>query len=547
MKALAGTVCALLTAGCWAPGTLVPQYGTALFPYAPAPALARAAPHAESPEIPVVALPAEMFAPEPAPAAAPQPLMAASPPGARPGLVETAYVVPASAEPAEPAEPAKLAEQGPMLIPGGTQQAAMPVLDEPDGPPIAVTVSAQAVTLVQNPAAAAGASAAPQVAASQPSGPTIVHPGPVPAGIAPGAPAFVAPGGPAVIDPRAPVFAPEGALPASGAPFGPCETCPPWVSGGGCGACDPCDPCGLPCQPVCNPAGFVLFGEFLFLTARGVDVPFATPVDGLGVNAVPIGNTRVSDPAYDPGFRVGGAWSLGTRTNLLLVYTSYESSVSDLHTLPGGTGFLRATLVHPNTANAAADSLSAEADYDIDFRFGDIALSHEFFRDCENRLAGVAGFRYAELDQDLQAAYSILGLTRVDSDIQFEGFGPRIGLDAERLLRPPLALYGNAFVNFLAGDFEGSYVQGNINAPGAPQAAAGIEDDRIVTLLEAEVGIAYCPPCGGWRASVGYYLAGWFNVLTTAEFIEAVQADDFNDADETLTFDGLTARLQFDF
>ncbi|HUG93292.1 MAG TPA: Lpg1974 family pore-forming outer membrane protein [Planctomycetaceae bacterium] len=502
-------------------------------------AVAWAPPRDEAAALPVVALPAELFAP--ISASGERPIVLASLAAARPGVIETALVVPAAAAESAPAE------QGPMLIPA----SAEPEFDEPfsaDGTPATQTVSAQAVTVVENPSTADHTGAfGPTIAFQQP-GPTFVQPGPTI--VAPAQPPGGMPGGPAVIAPGAPILMPPGGMPyPGGAPFagGPCGTCgpcPPWVE---CGPCGPCDPCGFACDAVCARAGITVFGEFLFLTARGADVPFATPVDGLGINAVPIGNTRVSDPAYDPGFRVGGSYALSPRTSFVLMYTDYESSVNDLATLPGGTGFLRATLVHPNTTNVATDSLSAEADYDIDFQFGDLGLSHDLWRDCESRLTGIAGFRYARLDQDLKATYSILGVTTVDSKIDFEGLGPRLGLESERFLRPRLSVYGNVFANFLAGSFDGSYVQRNINAPGAPQAAAGIEDDRIVTLLEGEVGIAWCPPCGGWRASVGYYVAGWFNVVTTSEFIKAVQADDFSDVDDTLTFDGLTARLQFEF
>jgi hypothetical protein len=276
-------------------------------------------------------------------------------------------------------------------------------------------------------------------------------------------------------------------------------------------------------------------------------VPFATPSDGLGINVVPIGNTLVADPAYDPGFRVGGSYALSPRTSLGLTYTNYESRVNDSGRREGGNGFFRATLLHPNTVNVTDDFLSVEAEYDIDFRFADAVLTHDLWRDCESRLTTIAGFRYAELDQNLRVAYSILGAATVDSDIDFEGFGPRLGLETERCLRHGFSVYGNAFVNVLPGSFDGSYVQRDLNDPLAPQADAGIEDDRIVTLLEGEIGLAYYPSCGWWRASVGYYVAGWFNVMTTTEFIQAVQADDFTDASDTLTFDGLAARLQFSF
>jgi hypothetical protein len=204
-------------------------------------------------------------------------------------------------------------------------------------------------------------------------------------------------------------------------------------------------------------------------------------------------------------------------------------------------------LVHPNTLAADTDHLAAEADYEIDFQFADIGLTHDLWRDCDSRVTSVAGFRYANLDQELAVLYSAPALvTTVLSDVEFDGIGPRLGIDTERHLRRRLSVYGNAFVNFIGGSIDGRYRQLSRNDP-LPLAIAGVEDDRVVTILEAEVGLAYRPRCGWWRANIGYYGARWLNVMTTSDFIEAVQEDDFNDVSDTLTFDGLTARLQFEF
>ena len=636
MKALAGTVCALFAAGCMAPGPLVPQSPTALHqPFASTPSFAWAPPPGGPESIPVVALPAELFAPEQGNAvrvsgAPTAPVRLAS---LRPGVVETALIVPGSSAPAE---------QGPMLI----AAAADPPTESPAASttPSVMTASAEATTIVENPASADHLAAPPPAIAFQQPGasaaqpnPTFVQPGPTfapgqPGFVSPGQPGFVSPGGPAMISPGAPIIVddmPIGGIPGpggAGGPCGPCNTCSPWIGTGGaaphggcclldglfsvcgllrncclfgggghgggfgnvggpCGGCSPCggapllgpapgpvfggfgpgpvyggfgtagpcdpcgaacDPCGVPCGGVAPRTCFTVFGEFLFLTARGADVAFATPTDGLGLNGVPIGNTLVADPTYDSGYRVGGSYAFNPRTSLLLMYTDYESSVDDGESLPGGTGFLRATLVHPNTIAVAGDVdfLSAQADYEIDFLFADIGLTHDLWRDCESRLTSHAGLRYASLDQRLLATYSVLGVTQVSTDLEFEGIGPRLGIDAERFLNPRFSVYGNGFANFLPGSFDGSYDQRNLVGV---QASAGIEDDRIVTVLEAEIGIAYRPPCGWWRANVGYYVAGWYNVITTSEFVQAVQADDFSDVDDTLTFDGLTARLQFEF
>ena len=75
-------------------------------------------------------------------------------------------------------------------------------------------------------------------------------------------------------------------------------------------------------------------------------------------------------------------------------------------------------------------------------------------------------------------------------------------------------------------------------------ALADWQDDRIITVLDLEGGLSWTGPCRRWRASAGYLVSYWFNTLTTSEFINTVQADSYVGADDTLKFEGLTARIE---
>ena len=70
-------------------------------------------------------------------------------------------------------------------------------------------------------------------------------------------------------------------------------------------------------------------------------------------------------------------------------------------------------------------------------------------------------------------------------------------------------------------------------------------DDRIVSILELELGMGWQNCCGNFRVTAGYYIGSWFNTLTTAGFIEGVQNNNFVDVDETLSFDGLALRAEY--
>ncbi|GAB4163024.1 MAG: hypothetical protein Tsb009_39750 [Planctomycetaceae bacterium] len=272
---------------------------------------------------------------------------------------------------------------------------------------------------------------------------------------------------------------------------------------------------------------------------------YATPVDGLGANSRPVGHIAVADPAYDAGFRVGGNWALDSCSSLEFVFTRWESNVEHSIARQGGANFIRADLTHPNLANIAADSLNARANYDLGLQMFDLHYKALVWGGDNHFLNYVLGLRYGRLDQDFVATYSINGATTVDSEIDFNGFGPRFGLDGERLLCNGIFLYGRGFLSVLMGEFDVEYIQSNVFA--GQQAFTGFNDDRVVPVLEFELGAGWQSECGKYRISAGYYFASWFNAITTQSSITALRANNFDDIDQTITFDGLTTRFEFRF
>lgn len=287
-----------------------------------------------------------------------------------------------------------------------------------------------------------------------------------------------------------------------------------------------------------------IFAEWLYLHASNFDVPYAVPVDGTASAAVPTGPLGVADPDYETGFRVGFNWALDKTSSLRATFSFFESEVSDSIAAPSGD-VIRALLTHPTTLNAAADSILATAEYDIDFDLIDLEYRQLIYGDDRHALNGVLGVRYGHLQQDLLATYSILGTTTVDTQVDFEGIGPRFGLDGERRLGHGFLVYGRGFANFLIGDFNADYVQNNVFA--GTLARTSFEDDRIVPVLEGELGLGWSSKSGCVRLMAGYLVSGWFNALSAGTFIDGVQSGQLNELDETLTFDGLAVRGELNF
>ncbi|MEO1994664.1 MAG: Lpg1974 family pore-forming outer membrane protein, partial [Planctomycetaceae bacterium] len=267
--------------------------------------------------------------------------------------------------------------------------------------------------------------------------------------------------------------------------------------------------------------------------------------DGALSSAIPIGPVATIDPDHSAGFRVGGVMAIDSCSSFAATFTNFQSHTTHHASLPGGTGFLRSLTTHPNTNNVAVDSLDVSSDYDIDFRVFDLDYRAMWCGNQNHVINYVIGFRYAHLDQDFSGDYTILGATNVSTDIDFDGLGPRVGFDAAKLLGDGFLLYTKGSANFLVGDFNADFRQTNIFA--GTQAVSGIEDDRIVSILEWELGFGWESCCGGFRATAGYYVAAWFNTLTTPEFIRGVQTSDYDDMSGALSFDGLTIRTEIRF
>jgi hypothetical protein len=302
---------------------------------------------------------------------------------------------------------------------------------------------------------------------------------------------------------------------------------------------------GCPIQQPCYYPHFSIFGEFLYWNVRDADVPFAQSFDGVGPLSVPRGQVAMAQPDYAPGFRVGGAYAICENRWLVATFTWFHTATdSDTAAVPGTA--LRALLVFPNTLNSAADSLTASARYEFSLQMADVDYKCPLWSCDSCRVNWLVGARYAHLDQDLQATYSILGTTTVDSHITFDGGGVRGGFDGEYKVKCGAFGYAKGVVNLLAGHFAGNYEQRNIFT--GLQAQTGVSEDRLVPILEFEAGVGWESPQGHVRLSGGYSVSSWFNTLTTPSLVQGVQNVNYttngNNFRDNLTFEGFVGRIE---
>jgi major outer membrane protein len=313
-----------------------------------------------------------------------------------------------------------------------------------------------------------------------------------------------------------------------------------------CARGDCCDRC---CGPWCHRSG--VFGEFLWLHPTGVDMVHAQQQDGLGgAGTVPFGKIAATDPDYEPGFRVGGAVALSDVSSLGVSYTFFESdSVSSVEApiIPGGGGAVGSLVQHPGAAITASPG-PVTGVYEIDFQLADAEYRRLLVGDDLGWMNYSVGARYAHLEEEfLQTGVfsgSQAGDVHTRTDIEFDGGGASFGIDGEHVIgRRGLSVYGGLGVSPVFGQFSSFYDLTNASTD-ARLARAEWKDDRVVTILDFEVGLAWTGPCRRWRLATGYVASFWYNAITTPEFVDAVQANNYTDVGDTISFDGLAARIE---
>lgn len=313
-----------------------------------------------------------------------------------------------------------------------------------------------------------------------------------------------------------------------------------------------CEPC---CEPCCRPIWAHrtgMWGQFLYLHPTGADMHHAQQQNGTGgAGTTPFGLIGVADPDHEPGVRVGGQIACDDCSSIAMSYTFLESSAIDYLVPPvvgGGLGTIGSLVHHPG-ADVTGSAGPVNAEYDIKMQLAD-AEYRRILRasDC-GWINWSVGARYGRLEQrfwqDGNYGGSLGGVIDTETEIDFDGAGVKVGLDGERVLRNSrFSLYGSTSLSGLVGSFRGDYLQHNATAV-TDLAIVRWEDDRVAPMLEYEVGLAWTSCTGSCRAKIGYMAMHWFNAVTTPEFIDAVQANNYVDIGDTLSFSGLTSSVEW--
>jgi len=299
-----------------------------------------------------------------------------------------------------------------------------------------------------------------------------------------------------------------------------------------------------------------VFGEFLYLHATDADVAHAQQQNGIGgAGTVPFGRIGTVDPDYQPGVRAGFTKAFSNCSSLTASYTFYECRAFDIlvpPVIPGPGGAVGSLVHHPGAAITASTG-PVNSTFDIDFQLAEIEFRSLWKASSRYAINWSRGFRYGHLEQDFSQTGifggGAAGPIDTRTNVDFDGAGLKFGVDGEhRLGCRGFSIFGKVGVSPMSGTVQADYamIDTSGSGPGVPLTLANAvwKDDRFITLLDYEAGVSWTGPCRKWRISSGYTASHWFNAVTTAEFINAVQANSYDTADGTISFSGLTARIE---
>lgn len=241
------------------------------------------------------------------------------------------------------------------------------------------------------------------------------------------------------------------------------------------------------------------------------------------------------DPEGDWGYRLELSYHFGTGNDINVNWTHIEAD-SDSHLTSLADDINNLTGLTPS----ADVKTHLEDEFDaVNFEFG----QHVDFGEHYNaRIHG--GLQYMSVERELTQRSAALAPANVGDNntlvakSDFDGFGPRAGLDTSYDFGNGFAIYGNAAVSLLAGDDD--YTAANTATVGttATVTTAIYSESKIVAGAEGTVGVAYTHPMaqGDLTFNLGYQVVNYWEPSTGFAAATAVPGGDSNFGYHGVTF-----------
>ncbi len=306
-----------------------------------------------------------------------------------------------------------------------------------------------------------------------------------------------------------------------------------------------CGTCGS--ASTCCPR-WSMFGDILYIRPRNQEVAIAVPANGaVPPNPAPIqvGPTVIADFDYEPAFRLGSTMPFGECSLLRSTFT-YLEATTNTYGATRPPNVMQPMITHPAVDLADRTFLEAAGRYLLDVELYDVDWVRVLSIGDYHQLDLVLGGRYAGLSQELRTSLIANVRDTVDTDVNFNGGGIRVGLEGEwHDTSRYWLLYARSAASFVAGEFRASYRQ--TNNLGQRLVDTSWEAGRLISMLDLEIGLGWHNARDTMRFTAGYMVSGWHNTVNTAQYIDAVQTNEYAGLGDFMTFDGFVGRAEFRF
>jgi hypothetical protein len=297
--------------------------------------------------------------------------------------------------------------------------------------------------------------------------------------------------------------------------------------------------------------GFKIGIDALYLRATNSDLDYATSF------AFPVVNTASTlNAAADPNFNWGFYAQVGylfpcTGNDITLGYTYLRNNESNsiVTAPPAPNRFISLTPFGGLNLGLVGFFSAANVKAEFDLNAVDLDMGQRFTTDGYD-MRMFAGLRYASINHTLSSngvnGIVILtnsGTQKFTSD--YQGVGPRIGMDGRYCLQSGFGLDANFSTALLVGNIDAKYDASSVvilATPNARYQANSGSRTRVVPVLEAKLGADYVYISDNCSKSslmfeAGYQVTNYFNAIDHVRLVNGFTVISQNSTSD-VAFDG---------
>jgi hypothetical protein len=238
--------------------------------------------------------------------------------------------------------------------------------------------------------------------------------------------------------------------------------------------------------------------------------------------------------AYKPA---GTAWEFGA------AHTFLKGSDSESAVRPAG-GFLYSTLSNPG-GNDRAETADAKAKLAYNVTDLDLGYRLPLSKDFEVKL--LTGLKVSNLEQSLTANYQGVSYApdggRVRQENDFNGLGPKLGLELRAKLGGGLSVFGRGGAALLLGKSTTGFQE----TFGTTELAnLNLRRQTSIPAVEMALGVdwtANLSKSSKLNLSLGYEYQHWFNALNSVRFVDNSNPGLYTENRSDLSLQGFFAKL----